>query len=75
MEIEAEAIDSTKINRCEHCRRVQFAHPVPYGLEKCKLERIKDDPIPIVKILELRKKKKREEKRDFSSKGTSYIMQ
>ena len=40
MEIEAEAIDSTKINRCEHCRRVQFGHPVPYGLEKCKLERI-----------------------------------
>ena len=38
MEIEdiaAEPIDSGKINRCGHCRRMQYGHPVPYGSGKC----------------------------------------
>ena len=42
-EIEAEPLDSERINRCGKCRRVQFGHPVPYGTGKCLLERIDDD--------------------------------
>ena len=42
-DIEAEPIDSVRINRCGHCRRVQFGHPVPYGQDTCQLDRIDDD--------------------------------
>ena len=42
-DIAAEPLNSTRVNRCGHCRRMQFGHPVPYGSEKCLLDKIKDD--------------------------------
>ena len=43
MDIEEIEANSNKINRCGKCRRVQFGHPMPYGIDKCQLDVIIDD--------------------------------
>ena len=42
-DISAEPIDSTRVNRCGHCRRMQYGHQITYGAGKCTKEKITDD--------------------------------
>ena len=44
-EIAKEPPESRKIDRCKHCRRMKFGHPIPFGLDKCQLEKIENDEI------------------------------
>ena len=41
--ISNELLDLRKIRRCGHCRRMQYGHPIPYGTDKCIMDRINDD--------------------------------
>ena len=77
-EIEVEPLNSKRIRRCGKCRRVQFGHPVPYGIDKCKLERIDDDKLLAEddkKKLELRRDKrgkKRSRSREYDGRRTKF---
>ena len=42
-ELREVAVDSGRVVRCKHCRRMRFGHPLPYGEKECRLEPIKKD--------------------------------
>ena len=40
-----EPIESKKVARCKHCRRLKFGHPKPFGESNCHLDIIDDDDL------------------------------
>ena len=74
-EIIKEPENSVKVDRCKKCRRLKFGHTLPFGQDKCELERInddeelkKDDKIKNEKRKETRIKKSEAKKRKSLSK-------
>ena len=40
-----EPIESKKVARCKHCRRLKFGHPKPFVESNCHLDIIDDDDL------------------------------
>ena len=75
-DIAAEPLNSTRINRCGHCRRMQYGHPVPYGAGKCLLDKINDDQTlkEDDKIKLDMRKMKRGQKKDTDTDDTDEML-